>query len=433
MIDLHAARKAPDAARAALGRRNPKLAAAFDELLKLDESHRALLNEVEAMRGKRNAASQEIGKAMAAKDTAKADALKAEVAALKTTMTEKEAALAESEKTIKAASMSLPNLPHPSVPSGKDENDNPEVRKALEPRKFDFKPLDHHAIGEKLGILDMPGGAKLSGARFALWKGAGAKLLRSLGNYLLDRHAKSGYLEIHPPYLVRPEVMEGTGQLPKFDADMYKTLNHDGEKASTLYLVSTSEIPLTNMVREEILSADKLPMKLTAFTPCFRQEAGTYGKDTRGVIRNHQFDKVELVWITKPEESLAALEQLTKDAEGVLVDLELPYRVIHLCTGDMGFSSQKTYDLEVWLPSEARYREISSCSDCGDFQARRMGARFRREAKAAPELVHTLNGSGVAVGRLAAAILENGQQQDGSVVIPRALVPYFGAERIAVP
>ena len=256
---------------------------------------------------------------------------------------------------------------------------------------------------------------------------------RALGNYLLDRHAKSGYLEVHPPYLVRPEVMEGTGQLPKFEQDMYKTVNSDGEKTTTLYLISTSEIPLTNMVREEILAADKLPMKLTAFTPCFRQEAGTYGKDQRGVIRNHQFDKVELVWITKPEESLAALEALTNDAEQVLIDLELPHRVIHLCTGDMGFSAQKTYDLEVWLPSESKYREISSCSDCGDFQARRMQARFRRDQKSPAELVHTLNGSGVAVGRLAAAILENGQQEDGSVVIPRALVPYFGAERIAVP
>jgi seryl-tRNA synthetase len=227
--------------------------------------------------------------------------------------------------------------------------------------------------------------------------------------------------------------MEGTGQLPKFDADMYKTVNTEGDKTTTMYLISTSEISLTNMVREEILAADKLPMKLTAFTPCFRQEAGTYGKDTRGVIRNHQFDKVELVWITKPEDSLAALENLTSDAEKVLLELDLPYRVIHLCTGDMGFSAQKTYDIEVWLPSENKYREISSCSDCSDFQARRMQTRFRREAKAPAELVHTLNGSGVAVGRLAAAILENNQQADGSVLIPRALVPFFGAERIAVP
>ena len=433
MNDLGLLRKDPAAARARLSSRQPRWGAELDALLKLDESHRALLKEVEDLRARRNAASQEIGKAKAAKDEAKAIALMAEVGKLKTDMPSKEAALAESEKAIRAAALELPNLPHASVPVGKDETQNPEVRKALEPRAFDFKPLDHQTVGEKLGILDLAAAAKLSGSRFALWKGPGAKLLRALGNFLLDRHELKGYLEVHPPYLVRPEVMEGTSQLPKFEADMYKTINSEGEKQSTLYLISTSEISLTNMVREEILPVDKLPMKLTAFTPCFRQEAGSYGKDVRGVIRNHQFDKVELVWITKPEDSLAALETLTSDAEGVLAELGLPYRVIHLCTGDMGFAAQKTYDLEVWMPSEGKYREISSCSDCSDFQARRMSARFRRDAKAAPELVHTLNGSGVAVGRLAASILENFQQADGSVLIPRALVPYFGAERISVP
>lgn len=433
MIDLGAARKNPAKVREALASRNPKTGVLFDELLKLDESHRLILNEVEEMRAQRNAASSEIGKAMAAKDQAKADALKAQVSELKSRMTEKEAALAESEKAIKAASMGIPNVPHASVPVGKDENDNPVVRSHGEPRKFDFKPLDHQTVAEKLGALDMKTGVKLAGSRFALWQGPGARLIRALGNFLLDRHEKSGYLEVHPPYLALPEVLEGTSQLPKFEADMYKTVNVEGDKTSTLYLISTSEIVLTNMVREEILPAEKLPMKLTALTACFRQEAGTYGKDVRGVIRNHQFDKVELVWITKPEDSLGALEQLTKDAAGTLEALELPHRVIHLCTGDMGFASQKTYDIEVWMPSENKYREISSCSDCSDFQARRMSSRFRREPKAAPELVHTLNGSGVAVGRLAASILENNQEADGSVTIPRALVPYFGAERIAVP
>jgi seryl-tRNA synthetase len=431
--DLALIRKDPDAARRALSARHPRWAAALDALLKLDESHRALLKEVEDLRARRNAASQEIGKAKAAKDEAKAVALMGEVGKLKADMPAKEAALAESEKLIRAAAMDLPNLPHASVPAGKDETENPEVRKALEPRKFDFKPLDHQTIGEKLGALDMAAATKLSGSRFALWKGPGAKLLRALGNFLLDRHSSKGYLEVHPPYLVKPEVMEGTSQLPKFEADMYKTINSDGDKQSTLYLISTSEISLTNMVREEIIPIDKLPMKMTAFTPCFRQEAGSYGKDVRGVIRNHQFDKVELVWITKPEDSLASLETLTADAEAVLAALELPYRVIQLCTGDMGFAAQKTYDIEVWMPSEGKYREISSCSDCSDFQARRMSARFRRDAKAVPELVHTLNGSGVAVGRLAAAILENFQQADGSVVVPKALVPYFGAERVSVP
>jgi len=433
MIDLGAARKNPAKARAALSSRNPKNGLLFDELLKLDEVHRALLNEVEEMRAKRNASSQAIGKAMAAKDAATTDKLKAEVSELKTRMTEKESLLSESEKTIKSAAMVIPNLPHESVPVGKDETENPVVRTAGEARKFEFKPLDHQTVAEKLGALDMKTGVKLAGSRFALWQGPGAKLIRALGNFLLDRHSMNGYLEVHPPYLALPEILEGTSQLPKFEADMYKTVNIEGDKTSTLYLISTSEIVLTNMVREEILAAERLPMKLTALTACFRQEAGTYGKDVRGVIRNHQFDKVELVWITKPEESLAALEQLTKDAAATLEALELPHRVIHLCTGDMGFASQKTYDIEVWMPSENKYREISSCSDCSDFQARRMAARFRRDAKASAELVHTLNGSGVAVGRLAAAILENNQQADGSVVIPRALVPYFGAERIAVP
>jgi seryl-tRNA synthetase len=429
--DLSLIRKDPAAARRALSSRHPRWVEILDSLLKLDESHRALLKDVEDLRARRNAASQEIGKAKAAKDEAKAAALMAEVGKLKIEMPAKEVALAESERAIRAAALELPNVPHASVPVGKDETENPLVRTVGSPKKFEFKPLDHQGLGEKLGILDLAAAAKLSGSRFALWKGPGAKLLRALGNFLLDRHEKKGYLEVHPPYLVRPEVMEGTSQLPKFEADMYKTVNADGDKQNTLYLISTSEISLTNMVREEILAVEKLPMKLTAFTPCFRQEAGSYGKDVRGVIRNHQFDKVELVWITKPEDSLASLEQLTKDAEDVLAELELPYRVIHLCTGDMGFAARKTYDIEVWMPSEGKYREISSCSDCSDFQARRMSARFRREAKSGPELVHTLNGSGVAVGRLAAAILENFQQADGSIAIPKALVPYFGAERIS--
>lgn len=433
MIDLGAARKNAAKVRQALSSRHPKLGAAFDDLLKLDEAHRALLKEVEEMRSQRNTLSQEIGKAKAAKDQARAGELLVRVAGLKTLLPEKEAALTESEKTIKTAAMSIPNIPHESVPVGKDETQNPVVRTSGEPRQFDFQPQDHQVVGEKIGLLDLKMGVKLAGSRFALWRGPGAKLIRALGNFLLDRHEKNGYLEVHPPYLALPEILEGTSQLPKFEADMYKTVNMDGDKASTLYLISTAEIVLTNMVREDILPADQLPMKLTALTACFRQEAGAYGKDIRGVIRNHQFDKVELVWITKPEDSLAALERLTKDAAEALEALDLPHRVIQLCTGDMGFASQKTYDIEVWMPAEKKYREISSCSDCSDFQARRMSARFRREAKGSPELVHTLNGSGVAVGRLAAAILENNQQADGSVVIPQALVPYFGAELITAP
>lgn len=431
MNDLASIRKDTAAARKGLAARNPKWAESLDALLALDERYRALLTEVETLRSKRNAVSQEIGKAKAQKDEARAQTLMAEVGALKAEMPEKEAAVARLEAELRAAALEVPNVPHESVPVGKDEKDNPELRRRGEPRTFGFKPLDHQTLGEKLGVLDMGAGAKLSGSRFPLWKGPGAKLLRAIGNFLLDRHTANGYLEVHPPYLVKPEVMEGTGQLPKFEADMYKTVNTEGEKSSTLYLISTSEICLTNMVRDEILPAEKLPMKLTAHTPCFRQEAGSYGKDVRGVIRNHQFDKVELVWVTSPEESLEALERMSRDAEGVLDELEIPHRVIHLCTGDMGFSARKTYDIEAWMPSEGKYREISSCSDCGDFQARRMAARFKRGPKAPAELVHTLNGSGVAVGRLAAAILENFQQADGAVLIPKALVPFFGAERIA--
>ena len=308
MIDLGAARKNAVKIREALFSRNPKLGAAFDELINLDEGYRAIMIEVESMRAQRNAASQQIGKAMAAKDQATADKLKAEVSELKARMADKEAALAEAEKATKAAAMSMPNIPHSSVPVGKDESENPVVRISGEPRKFDFKPLDHQTVAEKLRALDMKTGVKLAGSRFALWQGPGAKLIRALGNFLLDRHEKSGYLEVHPPYLALPEILEGTSQLPKFESDMYKTVNVEGEKTSTLYLISTSEIVLTNMVREEILPVERLPIKLTALTACFRQEAGTYGKDVRGVIRNHQFDKVELVWITKPEDSLASLE-----------------------------------------------------------------------------------------------------------------------------
>ncbi len=430
MIDLGAARKSPSRARQALSSRNPRIGDAFDELLKLDEEHRVILKEVEEMRSFRNTASAEIGKAMTAHNEIAAIELKASVSALKPQLTIKESRLVESEKRINAAILSIPNIPHESAPIGKDAAGNVVIRIWGERRQFRFTPLDHQSVGEKLGLLDIKMGVKLAGARFALWRGQGAKLIRALGNFLLDRHEKSGYLEVHPPYLVLPEMLVGTGQLPKFEAEMYKTINQDGDQASALYLISTSEIVLTNMVREEIVPVENLPMKLMALTACFRQEAGTYGKDMRGVIRNHQFDKVELVWITKPEDSLEALEQLTQDAAATLEALDLPHRVIHLCTGDMGFSSQKTYDIEIWMPSENKYREISSCSDCSDFQARRMSSRFRRESKSAPELVHTLNGSGVAVGRLAAAILENNQQADGSVLIPRALVSYFGAERL---
>ena len=390
------------------------------------------MKKVEDLRSKRNASSQAIGKAKASKNEAEAQRLMAEVSGLKEEMAEAEESLSPLAEKTKQASLGIPNLPHESAPVGKDETQNVEVRRHGAPREFDFVPKDHVALGEDaLEIFSTAEGAKLSGSRFALWSGKGARLIRAIINFQLDLHGQAGYVEVHPPLLVKPEILVGTGQLPKFEADLYKTISADGEKAQELYLIPTAEVPLTNLVRESILRPETpFPLKYAAYTPCFRQEAGSYGKDVRGLIRNHQFDKVELVWITKPEDSIAALEQLMKDAEAVLRALELPYRVIALCTGDMGFSSRKTYDIEVWIPSEKKYREISSCSDCGDFQARRMEARFKRDAKGATEYVHTLNGSGVAVGRLFVALLENGQQKDGSVLIPKALQPYCGFDRI---
>ncbi|MBI3548828.1 MAG: serine--tRNA ligase [Elusimicrobia bacterium] len=433
MNDPKLIREKPEAAKEGLQKRGGRYMPYLDQFLKDDEAHRALLKDVESTRAKQNELSKEIGKAKAAKDEAAAQAAMAEVAALKAAIKEKEPALEAAASRIREALLSIPNFPHASCPDGKSEADNVERRKGpLAPRTFDFKPLDHQSVGEKLGILDIAAAAKLSGSRFSLLRGAGARLERTLIDFMLDLHTtKHGYEEIWPPVLVRPEILEGTGQLPKFKEDMYLTQSSSSEgKAQDMYLISTSEIALTNLVREEILDESRLPMKLTAYTPCFRQEAGSYGKDTRGLIRVHQFDKVELVWITKPEDSLKALEELVGHAAAILEALEIPYRVIELCTADIGFGSCKTYDLELWMPSENRYREISSCSNCWDFQGRRMNARFRRGPKGAPEFVHTLNGSGVAVGRMFAAILENYQQKDGSVSIPKALQARFGADAI---
>ncbi len=437
MIDSALLRKNSEAVLAAVKGRGGRYLPALESALKIDADHRALLQEVEALRAKRNALSQAVGKAKATAAAEEAARLLKEVGALKSEMEGREASLTILSSSLRAALLGLPNLPHESVPPGKSEADNRLVRSGPAPVPFDFKPLDHQTVGENLGILDLAAAAKLSGSRFALWKGPGARLMRALINFTLDLHAKAGYQEIEPPSLVKPEILEGTGQLPKFKEDLYKIESPEGvEPASSgggeLYLIPTAEVPLTNLVRDQILSADAFPIKMTAYTPCFRQEAGSYGKDVRGLIRNHQFDKVELVWIAKPEDSLAALEILTQDAERVLQVLEIPYHIIELCAADLGFASRKTYDLEVWMPSEQKYREISSCSDCGDFQARRMNARFRRSPKESPEFVHTLNGSGVAIGRLFAAILENFQQKDGSVILPKALIPYAGFDRMAV-
>ena len=359
----------------------------------------------------------------------KVKAAMAEAAAAKEAVKAREENTAALERELNALLLSVPNLPDPSVLKGGGPQDNKVAAEYLsDKREFGFKPLDHHSVGEKLGILDFAAATKLSGSRFALLKGQGARLERCLIQLMLDLHTiEHGYTEIFPPFLVTPETMTGTGQLPKFEEDLYKI-----SAEPPMYLIPTAEVPLTNMYRGDILKEDDLPKRFAAYTVCFRQEAGSYGKDTRGLIRNHQFNKVELVWLTRPEDSAAALEKLRADAEKILQVLKIPYRVLELCTGDIGFSSAKTYDLEVWMPGEGVFREISSCSNCGDFQARRMNTRFKRAEGGKTEFVHTLNGSGLAVGRTFAAILENYQQEDGSVVVPEALRKYMGTDIIAI-
>lgn len=432
MNDPRRLRERPDLARRGIESRSGRYLPHLEEFLGLDGSALALQREAESLRARRNALSEQVGKAKASGQETVARELMAEVSRLKATLKAKEAELEALASRQRESLLNVPNLPHESAPIGKSDADNRELRRSVvRPADYDFKPLDHQSLGERLGIFDPAAAARLSGARFALLWGQGARLERSLISFMLDLHARRhGYIEVWPPYLLRPEILEGTGQLPKFKEDMYRTVSCDEEGSRELYLVSTAEIPLTNLVRERILDGSRLPLRFMAFTPCFRQEAGSYGKDTRGLIRVHQFDKVELVWVTRPEDSIAALEELTRHAEAVLAELEIPYRVIELCTADLPFSACKAYDLELWMPGEGRYREVSSCSHCSDFQARRMSARFRRAAGSTPEFVHTLNGSGVAAGRVFAAILENFQRKDGSVDIPKALRPYFGADEL---
>jgi seryl-tRNA synthetase len=390
------------------------------KLIEIDERRRAAIGVLEAAQARRNAASKEIGKAKGAKDDALATKLMDEVAALKETIAKGEQDERERNAELKDALSVIPNLPREDVPIGVDETGNKEVRRVGEPRKFDFAPKQHFEIGEALGLMDFETAGKVSGARFAFLKGALSRLDRALGSFMLDLHTGMfGYTEINPPLLVRDEAAYGTGNLPKFAEDLFQTTNG-------YWLIPTAEVSLTNVVRDRILDDAELPMRMTAWTPCFRSEAGAAGRDTRGMIRQHQFSKVELVSITTPEESLAEHERMTNCAEEVLRRLGLPFRTMLLCTGDMGFASQKTYDIEVWLPGQDAYREISSCSVCGDFQARRMGARYRPKGAKDLRYVHTLNGSGLAVGRTLVAVLENYQQADGSVIIPEALQPYMG-------
>ena len=424
MFDIKAIRENPADFDAGLALRGLDGRAA--ELISLDENRRVLATRMQEGQARRNEASKLIGQAMAQKDTARADVLKAEVASLKDSLTTLEAEEAAATSLLDATLAAIPNLPLAGVPKGADENENQLVHLRGTPRSFDFSPLEHDVLGLPLG-LDFETAQKVSGARFVYLRGPIARLSRALGQFMLDLHTSEfGYTEVVPPLLVRDAAAFGTNQLPKFEEDLFRTT--DGR-----WLIPTAEVSLTNMVRETILTEKELPLRFTALTFCFRSEAGAAGRDTRGMIRQHQFEKVELVSITTPEQSDAEHERMTACAETVLERLSLPFRRMLLCTGDMGFGARRTFDLEVWLPGQNRYREISSCSTCGDFQARRMAARYRPEGEKGTRFVHTLNGSGLAVGRALVAVLENYQQKDGSVQVPEVLRPYMGGLDVIEP
>ena len=417
MLDIRWIRSNADEVRQFLADRNNDLD--IGPLLGLDEERRLLLTETEELKARRNEGSRKVGAARARGEDA--SAAMEEMRVIGDRIKDIDARISEIDEKISDMLLSIPNRPHDSVPVGKDENDNPEVRRWGEPKQFSFEPKPHWDLGEALGILDFEKGASLAQSRFTVLKGLGARLERALLNFMLDLHTeKHGYLEVQPPFMVSSKTMRGTGQLPKFADDLYKCENDD------LWLIPTAEVPLTNLHAEESLEEGQLPLYYTAYTPCFRREAGAYGRDVRGMLRQHQFDKVEMVKISSPETSYDELEKLTDNAEEVLRALGIPHRTICLCTGDMGFGASKTYDVEVWLPSQHKYREISSCSNCEDFQARRMNTRFRPADGGKPRFVHTLNGSGIAIGRALIAVLENFQREDGSIGIPEVLVPYMG-------
>ncbi len=394
----------------------------LSDFLSWEKERLELLKESEEMRNKRNVVSEEIAKLKRQK--LDVQSLISQMKAVGEKIKELEERLIKIEEKTFSFLMNLPNIPHHTVPFGKDETENVEIRRWGEPREFDFTPLNHWDIGETLDIIDFERGGKVTGSRFSIMKGQGARLERSLMNFMLDINTSKGYKEIFPPLIVNRDSMTSTGQLPKFESELFKIADPE------FFLIPTAEVPVTNLHRQEILREEQLPLYYTAYTPCFRREAGSYGKDVRGLIRQHQFNKVELVKFTKPEDSYDELEKLTADAEDILQRLGLPYRTIVLCTGDMGFSSAKTYDLEVWLPAQQRYREISSCSNFEDFQARRANIRFKREGKKGTEFVHTLNGSCLAIGRTLVAVLENYQQKDGTIIVPEVLRPYMNAEII---
>ena len=420
MIDPKLLRTELDTVAEKLAKRGYELDKAFWQ--QVEEQRKSIQVKTEELQAKKNAGAKQVG--LMKRNGENTDALMAEMATISSEMKQAEDALKALQEKIQAAALTIPNLPDDSVPAGKDENDNVEMRRWGEPRQFDFEVKDHSDLGENLGLLDFEMAAKLTGSRFSVLKGQLAKLNRALIAFMLTTHTdKYGYTEMYVPYMVNADSLLGTGQLPKFEEDLFKLR---GEKE--YYLIPTSEVPLTNSVRDKILDPEALPIKVTAHTPCFRSEAGSAGRDTRGLIRQHQFEKVEMVQIVHPETSMQALEDMTGQAEYILQQLGLPYRVIVLCGGDMGFSAVKTYDIEVWLPSQTTYREISSCSNCGDFQARRMQARVKDGKKT--ELVHTLNGSGLAVGRTLLAIMENYQNADGTITVPEVLRPYMGVDVI---
>lgn len=422
MLDLKFIRSQQEVVREALAKRGNDFD--LDQVLVWDEKRRSIIAESEKLKNRRNTLSQEVGRLKAAKQDA--TELMDEVREISQRIKDADQELAELEQKLHQALLLIPNIPHESVPVGTDEEDNVVLRIEGEPSKFGFEPRPHWEIGEELDILDFTRGVKLAGARFTVLKGWGAKLERALINFMLDLHTmEHGYTEVFPPFLVNRQTMTGTGQLPKFEDDLFLCERDD------LFLIPTAEVPVTNLYSSEILPGEMLPIYHTAYTACFRAEAGAAGRDTRGLIRQHQFNKVELVKFTTPDDSYLELEKLTDDAEEVLRRLGLPYRVVSLSTGDLGFSAAKTYDLEVWFPAAGSYREISSCSNFEDFQARRANIRYRPEQGARPRFVHTLNGSGLAVGRTLAAVLENYQQEDGSVIVPEVLRPYLGIDVIS--
>ena len=422
MLDIKIIRENPDKVKAALKTRNADYDSYIDEILEIDEKRRKLSTETDALKAEQNKVSKQIP--IMKKNGENTDAVMAEMKEISEKIKNDNAVISELETKQRDTLLRIPNIPSETTPIGKDDSENVELRKWGEPSKFDFEPLAHWDIGKNLGILDPETAAKVTGARFHFYKGLGARLERAVISYFLNTHTENGYTEVLPPYMVNRASMTGTGQLPKFEEDAFRVANND------YFLIPTAEVPVTNMHRDEILSGDKLPIKYCAYSACFRAEAGSAGRDQRGLIRQHQFNKVELVKFVDPATSYDELEKLTNDAERVLQGLGLPYRVVALSTGDIGFSSAKTYDIEVWMPSYNRYVEISSCSNFEDYQARRAAIRFKNSPKDKAQFVHTLNGSGVAVGRTVAAILENYQNADGSVTIPEALVPFLGTDII---